>query len=285
MTARETRACFGSHLSASGGVSRAIDGAIELGLRSLQLFTKNASRWEQAQTHEDELARFRERRRAWGVEHPILSHDSYLINLASPDRALRGRSRRAFIDELERAERLGIDFLVTHPGAHVGSGVEKGIARVVRELRAVLAAVPAGRTRILLECTAGQGSTLGSRFRELGRMLEGIGAPERVGVCLDTCHLFAAGYELAGARGYRETMAELEGEIGSERVLALHLNDSKGERGSRLDRHEHIGRGRIGLDGFRRLLRDRRFQGKPKILETPKEDEMDRANLAVLRAL
>ncbi len=282
---RKQRLCLGSHLSVAGGVSRAVDGAIELGLESLQIFTKNASRWEQKPIDPDEAARFRERRAEWGSGRPVASHDSYLINLASPKRDIRARSIAAFRDELERAELLGLEFLVMHPGAHLGSGLEKGIVLIADAIRRVCDRVPHGSTRILLENTAGQGSTIGRAFRELHDLLEAIDLPDRLGVCIDTCHMFAAGYELRTAKSYEATMRELDELVGADRVHCLHLNDSRGDLGSHLDRHEHIGQGKIGRGGFRRVLRDPRFFGTPKILETAKEDDMDRVNLRVLESL
>ncbi|MCI0651832.1 MAG: deoxyribonuclease IV [Planctomycetes bacterium] len=282
--AAEERLCLGSHLSVAGGAHRAVEEAIALGLASLQIFTKNASRWVQRAMREDEVAQFRAARARWG-EHAVVSHESYLFYLASADGALRKRSRAAFIDELERAEQLGLDAVVTHPGAHMGSGPEKGIDRFAAELRAVFDAVPFVRTRVLIECTAGQGTVLGRSFAELAGILAAVACPARLGVCLDTCHLFAAGYDLRRAAGYEAAMRELEREIGAREVRCWHLNDSRGALGSHLDRHEHIGKGQIGASGFRALLADARFDGIPKILETPKENDMDRVNLRALRRL
>ena len=283
-TAKKRRLCLGSHLSVAGGVSKAIDAAIELDVGSLQIFTKNASRWHQKPIDADEVGRFKERREAWG-EHPIVSHDSYLINLASPDQVLWKRSTDAFKDELQRAELLGLDFLVMHPGAHVGSGVDAGIKRIAEALRKIFNEVPNGSTRVLFENTAGGGSTLGRSFQELRDLADATDASDRVGFCIDSCHLLAAGYEVRNRRGYDATLRELDALIGAENVYCLHLNDSKGDLGSHLDRHEHIGDGKIGLSGFRRLLKDKRFFGTPKILETPKADDMDRVNLERLYSL
>ena len=279
-----SKLALGSHLSVSGGVSKAIDGAIELRLGALQIFTKNASRWKQKPLDPKEVERFRERRAEWG---PYIagSHDSYLINMASPDDALWEKSCVAFIDELQRAEQLGLDFVVTHPGAHVGSGVEPAIERLVKGMHRVLETVEFGTTRILLENTAGQGTTLGRSFEELAAMLSGIDAPDRLGICLDTCHLYAAGYDLRTRDDYDDTMAQLETVIGSDQLKLWHLNDSKGDLGSHLDRHENIGQGKIGETGFQCLMQDPRFFGIPKILETPKADDMDSVNLATLWSL
>jgi deoxyribonuclease-4 len=280
--AKERRLCLGSHLSVAGGPWKAVEEAIALRLRSLQIFSKNASRWTQRPIAEEEAERFRERRAEWG-DGPVFSHASYLINLAA-EGELADKSREALVDELERAAALGLDGVIQHPGAHVGAGVEAGIERIARAARSALDRAPRG-PRLLLENTAGAGSTLGRSFEELGALLAMIDRPERTGVCLDTCHLFAAGYELRTAEGFEATMAALEREVGADRVLCWHLNDSRGDLGSHLDRHEHIGTGKLGRAAFRLLLADARFFGVPKILETPKEGDADRANLALLRRL
>lgn len=281
-TPRQRRLCLGSHLSVAGGVSNAVTEAIALELESLQIFTKNASRWEQKPLDEEEAERFLARREEWGRDKAVLSHDSYLINLASGDRALWKKSWHAFRDEFARAHRLDLDGVVMHPGAHKGDGVQTGLARVAEGLRRVLEEAPDGETRILLENTAGGGTTLGRSFAELATLRELIDVPERTGVCLDTCHMFAAGYDIGKPAGYRAMIEELEATIGAENVRAWHFNDSKGACGSRLDRHQHIGQGEIGRAAFRRILDDERFFGVPKILETPKRDDMDRVNLKVL---
>ncbi|MEE2890312.1 MAG: deoxyribonuclease IV [Planctomycetota bacterium] len=280
----QDRLCLGSHLSVSGGAWKAVKEAQQLGLRSLQIFTKNASRWIQRPIEQKEAQRFREEMEKWGP-HPVTSHDSYLINLASPKDELYQKSIDAFTDEIERAELLGLDFLVMHPGAHVGSGVEAAIERIATGMRECFDRVPHVKTRILLENTAGGGSTMGRSFEELRDLLEAIDTPERTGTCLDTCHMFAAGYELRTDKGYRDTMKQLDAAIGARRVFALHLNDSRGDLGSHLDRHMHIGEGLIGKNGFEQIINDSRFGGIPKMLETPKENDMDRKNLALLKRL
>jgi deoxyribonuclease-4 len=278
------RLCLGSHLSVAGGSWKAVEEAQQLKLRSLQIFTKNANRWVQRPIEQKDAIRFREAVSEWG-SHPVSSHDSYLINLASPKEELFQKSIDAFTDEIERAQLLGLDFLVMHPGAHVGSGVDAAIDRIAAGMRECFRRVPHEKTRILLENTAGGGTTMGRSFDELTDLLSAIDTPERTGTCLDSCHMFAAGYELRTAEGYQETMKQLDRTIGARRVFALHLNDSKGELGSHLDRHMNIGEGLIGKSGFEQLLDDSRFDGIPKILETPKEDEMDRKNLALLKRL
>jgi len=278
------RLCLGSHLSVSGGSWKAVAEAMQLKLRSLQIFTKNASRWIQRPIEEKEAVRFREAVAEWG-SHPVTSHDSYLINLASPKEELFQKSIDAFTDELQRAEMLGLDFLVMHPGAHVGSGVDAAIERIASGMQECFRRVPQVKTRVLLENTAGGGTTMGRSFEELRDLLAAIDEPDRTGTCLDSCHMFAAGYELRDADGYQHTMKQLDRTIGAARVFALHLNDSKGDLGSHLDRHMHIGDGLIGKLGFELLINDDRFGGIPKMLETAKEDDMDSKNLAVLRKL
>ena len=280
----EDRNCLGSHLSVSGGPWKAVEEAIELEIRALQIFTKNASRWVQKPIDPKHVEKFHAAVEEWGA-HPLLSHDSYLINLASPKEELFQKSIAAFADELERAELLGLDFLVMHPGAHVGSGVEAGIERITAGMREAFDRVPHVKTRVLLENTAGGGSTMGRSFEELRDLLAAIDTPERTGTCIDTCHMFAAGYELRTEEGYQETMKQLDKVLGARRVFALHLNDSKGDLGSHLDRHMHIGDGLIGKKGFQFVMQDDRFAGIPKILETPKVEDMDQQNLSLLEKL
>lgn len=280
----EDRNCLGSHLSVSGGPWKAVEEAIELEIRALQIFTKNASRWVQKPIDPKHVEKFHAAVEEWGA-HPLLSHDSYLINLASPKEELFQKSIAAFADELERAELLGLDFLVMHPGAHVGSGVEAGIERIAAGMREAFDQVPHVKTRVLLENTAGGGSTMGRSFEELRDLLAAIDTPERTGTCIDTCHMFAAGYELRTEEGYQETMKQLDKALGARRVFALHLNDSKGDLGSHLDRHMHIGDGLIGKKGFQFVMQDDRFAGIPKILETPKVEDMDQQNLSLLEKL
>jgi len=218
-----------------------------------------------------------------------MAHDSYLINLASPDVLLYRKSIEAFIVEYERSERLGLRYLVTHPGSHVDSGEEAGLVRVAKALDEVHRRCAGFRVQVLLETTAGQGSNLGYRFEHLAKILALVADPSRVNVCLDTCHVFAAGYPLAPERDYRRTVWEFDHIIGLKRLRAFHLNDSQKPQGSRVDRHAHIGRGCMGLEPFRLLVNDRRFRNHPMILETPKEGadgrDMDPVNLRVLRGM
>jgi len=279
---------LGAHLSIAGGVVNAVLAAERLGCQTVQLFTKNSNQWAGKPFAPDEPAEFRKALRRTRIKFAI-SHDSYLINLATADAALWRRSVEAFVDELDRAETLGLTYLVTHPGAHVGIGEETGLANVARAIDEVHARRPDDKVKVLLELTAGQGSCLGCRFEHLASILEQVRDPNRLGVCLDTCHVFAAGYAFGTAQEYAAMMDEFDRVIGLKRLKLFHLNDSKKPCGSRVDRHEHIGRGHIGLEPFRRIVNDPRFRKTPMILETPKEDgdgtEMDPVNLATLRGL
>jgi len=275
-------------MSTRGGLPCAVDRARQVDATALQLFVKSARQWAARPPRRGEAEEFRERLRESDLERFTLAHASYLINIASPDDAVWNRSVGALADELARCALLGIPFLVLHPGSHVGSGEDQGLGRVVRAVDRVLGRKRKGQdVTLLLENTAGAGSNLGHRFEQLGRILERARADERLGVCIDTCHAVAAGYELSGARSYGRTMKELDETVGLQRVRAFHLNDSKHGAGSRKDRHEHIGKGHVGLDGFRRILNDRRFAERPMVLETPKGPELeeDRGNLATLRSL
>ncbi len=279
---------FGAHMSIAGGCHNAVREAVEHHCDAVQLFTKNANQWNARDFTEDEVRRFREALAASGLQCAA-AHDSYLINLASPDETLYRRSVEAFVIELQRAERLGLHYLVMHPGAHVGSGEEAGLVRVAAALNEVHSCCPNYRCQVLIETTAGQGTTLGRRFEELARLRSLVAAPDRLGVCLDTCHVFAAGYALAPAEEYENTMAEFDRTVGLAHLKVFHVNDSLKPLGSRVDRHAPIGRGCLGLEPFRLLVNDPRFQDRPMILETPKEegdnDDMDTVNLNVLRGL
>ena len=279
---------LGAHMSVAGGVVNAVLSAEALGMDTVQLFTKNANQWVGRPFAPGETAAFRKELRRTRLKSAT-SHDSYLINLATAEPTLWRRSVEAFLDELDRAEALGLTYLVTHPGAHCGIGEEPGLANVARALDEVHQRRPDYKVKVLLELTAGQGSCLGHRFEHLAAILDLVDAPKRLGVCLDTCHVFAAGYPLGTDAEYAATMAEFDRVIGLRKLKLFHLNDSKKPLGSRVDRHEHIGRGHLGLEPFRRLINDPRFQKTPMILETPKEDDagspMDPVNLATLRGL
>jgi len=277
---------LGAHMSIAGGHERAIAAALSFEMSACQIFTKNANQWNAKPIPPEAAELFRERYAASGLQ-AMVAHDSYLINMASPDDALWEKSRLALLNELDRCDQLGVPFLVSHPGGHVGSGVEAGIARIGRAINQIHGERPDGRSMILLETTAGQGTTLGRSFEEIASIIDLVDDTARVGVCLDTCHIFAAGYEIRDEASFQATVRAFDDTIGLERLKVVHLNDSKKAFGSRVDRHAAIGEGEIGLVAFELFLNDPRFAGVPGILETPKGDdgEEDRRNLATLRGL
>ena len=279
---------LGAHQSIAGGLHRAFDRILAVGGESLQIFTANQRQWRVKPPAAEDIRLFAEKWQACG-QMPVASHGSYLINLAAADPVAAAKSIAAFADELGRCLQLGLGFVVLHPGSHLGAGVEAGLEAVARNLDQALeqAGVPATGLKVLLETTAGMGTALGSRFAELGWLLGRSRYAHNLGVCIDTCHIFAAGYDLRDAAAYERTMDELEREVGLARVHFVHLNDSKKGLASRVDRHDHIGRGEIGEEGFRLLLNDPRFARHPMTLETPKGDDLaeDRDNLARLRGL
>lgn len=277
---------LGAHESTAGGLHLAFVRIASVGGESLQIFTRNQRQWQAPPLSSEEIAAFRaQKEQAAGL--PVASHASYLINLGSSNQELAAKSVQAFADELRRCDLLAIPWVVIHPGSHGGDGVEAGLARVVENLDAAFIAAGKSAVRVLLETTAGQGTGLGSRFEELGWMISNSGFSGRLGVCLDTCHIFAAGYDIRTPDAYAGTMAEFDRTVGLERLCFFHLNDCKKELGSRVDRHEHIGQGRIGLEGFRLLLNDPRFAGQAMTLETPKGKDLaeDKENLRLLRSL
>jgi len=261
---------LGAHLSIAGGLPRAIDRAVASRCEALQIFTKSAGQWRARPIPPDEAARFRARARDTGL--PIVAHNSYLINIAAADPALRSRSIDALGEEIDRADLLELGGLVMHPGSYTSGTEARGLACIAEGLARLLRERPQSRVRILLEHTAGQGTNLGHRFEHLASILERLDGSPRVAVCLDTCHLLTAGYDLCSDAGYRATFDEFDRRIGLDRLALFHLNDSKKPCGSRVDRHEHIGKGCLGLEPFRRLLTDRRFARLPMLLETPKRD-------------
>jgi deoxyribonuclease-4 len=279
---------LGAHQSIAGGYDKAVETAHALGCDCVQLFTKNSNQWRARTVSADEAERFRAALARSGMTHP-LAHDSYLINLASPDATLWRKSVDAMVQELLRAAALGIPYVVAHPGAYTSGSEEAGLRRIVEALDEIDRQTRAAPVGCLLETTAGQGTSIGWRFEQLAAILQGAGNTDRLGICFDTCHVFAAGYPLATRRGYRATMRDFDRLIGVGQIRAFHLNDSLREQGSRIDRHAQIGHGRIGLEGFRALLRDRRFRHVPMYLETPKGMQGDRnwdvVNLGALRAL
>jgi len=280
---------LGAHMSSAGGLHNALSRAKSYGCEAVQLFTKAPNQWRGKPISDDDANQFQSVLAETALQFPIV-HDSYLINLASPDDALWRKSIDVFVDELERAAKIGAEYLVMHPGAHLGAGEEVGLNRVAVALDEVHSRCPNLRTQVLLETTAGQGTTLGHRFEHLAAILNRVKAADRLAVCIDTCHIFAAGYPLSPRREYLKTMRLFDKLIGLERVRAFHLNDSVKPLGSRIDRHAHIGRGQLGSEPFQHVLTDRRFRGLPMVIETPKGEDpkygdWDRVNLAALRRL
>ena len=277
---------LGAHMSIAGGLHRALERGREVGCSVVQIFLKNQLQWAARPYTAEDVAEFKAARRRTGIR-TVFAHSSYLINLAATDPREWQRAVEAFHDELERAEMLELPFVVIHPGSHRGEGLDAGVARIARALDTVLERTRGYRVMVLLENTAGGGATIGRSFEELAALLDAVARPERVGVCLDTCHLFAAGYDVRTPEGYHSTMKACARLIGLRRVRAFHLNDAKAPLGSGLDRHEKIGAGAMGAAPFRLLMRDRRFARVPMALETPKEPEpkADRDALALLRRL
>ena len=281
-------------MSVAGGLPFAIARAQIHRCESLQIFSKNASQWRARPLPAEEIAAFRNAAKQTGIA-PIVAHASYLINLATTSDALRAQSIAALGEEVDRAEALGLLGVVLHPGARMAAPVEQALSLISSALTQVLKARPRGRTMILIEHTAGQGSTMGSTFEEIAAMIRGVKRSRRLGVCLDTCHLLASGYNLCDEGGYRATFDSFDALIGFDRLKVFHLNDSKKPCSSRVDRHEHIGKGCIGLEPFRRLVNDPRFDHLPMILETEKSewrekgkvviDPLDEMNLNTLRSL
>jgi len=277
---------LGAHMSIAGGVDKALLQGKKVDCDVIQIFTKSSRQWAAKPYTKEEIELFHVNQKATGIT-TVIAHDSYLLNLGSPDDALRKRSVLAFIDELERCEILGVSKLVAHPGAHVGAGEEEGIKIIVRSLDEVHKACPGYNVKVTLEITAGQGSCLGYRFEQIGKMFDATKESDRLRVCFDTEHAFAAGYDIRTKEGYERTFSGLDEAIGLDRLAAFHLNDSKKEFNSRVDRHEHIGKGHIGVEAFRLLMNDKRFWGLPMCLETPKGPELkeDVENLTLLRSL
>jgi deoxyribonuclease-4 len=285
---------LGAHMSIAGGLPLALDRAHAADCETLQIFTKSANQWRARVLPEEEITAFKTRSKDLNI-WPIVAHASYLINIASPDPELRQRSLQALTEEMDRAEALDLLGLVLHPGSYT-TGTEAGGLKLVSEaITKLMANRATGKAMLLLEHTAGQGTNLGHRFEHLSTIIEGAKESARLGVCLDTCHLLAAGYDISTEEGYDSTFKQFENTIGWSRLKVLHINDSKHPAGSRRDRHDHIGKGFVGLEGFGRLLRDPRLDGLPMILETPKSsekltdpntvDSADKRNLQALRKL
>jgi deoxyribonuclease-4 len=277
---------LGAHMSIAGGVGEALVRGKQTGCECIQIFTKSSRQWASKPYTKEDVANFRKSQTESGIAI-VVAHDSYLLNLGAPDEKLRKRSVGAFIDELERCEMLAVPFLIAHPGSHVGSGEEAGIKTIARSIDEVHAACKGLKVKIALEITAGQGSNLGYKFEQMAQIFDAVKENERMRLCYDTEHAFAAGYDLRTPEGYERTFEELNEHIGLKRLVAFHMNDSLKPFNSRVDRHEHIGKGHLGLEAFRRLVNDPRFAGLPMCLETePGPDMKDvAADLATLRKL
>jgi len=273
-------------MSIGGGVDTAFDRGEQVGCDAMQIFTKNSNQWQAPPLEEKTVERYHRRQAETGIT-PVVAHSSYLLNLASPDDALWHRSVDALLFEMGRCDLLAIPYLVIHPGSHMGAGEEAGIARIVQALNLAHDRLPDAHVKITLETTAGQGTNLGYRFEQLAAMIAGVEAGGRLAVCYDTCHALAAGYDFRTPAGYAEVLKQFDDVVGLARLTVFHFNDSKQAPASRKDRHEHIGEGSVGLDGFRHILNDPRFRDIPMLLETPKSEDMheDKENLARLRAL
>ncbi|MEM2839764.1 MAG: deoxyribonuclease IV [Thermoplasmata archaeon] len=275
---------LGAHVSVQGGVDLAPERARDLGCDAMQIFTRNQMQWKARVIDDDEAARFRENLAKFKIRK-TMAHDSYLINLASPDKKLLAMSVDAFKDEMDRASRLSIDYLVFHPGAHMGAGENKGMRLISENIRKIIEQFDSPRPRVLFESTAGQGSNVGYSFEQLAQMLDWVGMDDRTGVCFDTCHSYAAGYDIATEDGYEKTFELFDDIVGIRRLFAFHINDSKGGQGSKLDRHENIGKGKLGKKAFAPLVNDPRFAEHPMVLETPGGDDWYRKDLKLLRSL
>jgi len=273
-------------VSIAGSVAEAFLRGKQIGCDCIQIFTKSSRQWAAKPYSGEDIAAFKRNQRETGILH-VIAHDSYLLNLGAPDEKLRKRSVAGFIDELERCEALGVPYLVAHPGAHVGAGEEAGVRTIAKSIDEAHAACKGFTTRIALEITAGQGSVLGYTFEQMGQIFDAVKENDRLRLCFDTEHAFAAGYDLTTEEGYERTFAELDKHVGMKKIAAFHLNDSLKPFHSRVDRHQHIGKGYLGSGAFRRLLHDKRFFGLPMCLETePGPDMKDvAADLATLRRL
>ena len=283
---RQSSLLLGAHMSIGGGAHMAIERACSIECTAMQIFVKNNMQWFARPLSPDEIRAFLDHQQRAELSS-VFAHANYLINLAATNPQFHANSLRALAEELTRADQFELPFLVLHPGAHLGAGEEAGLERIVASIDAVFAVIPQVKTQIALETTAGQGSCLGHTFEQIAHIINNVREPERLCVCLDTAHVFAAGYDIGSEAGVKRTFQAFDRTIGLTRLKALHLNDSKTARGSRVDRHEHIGKGKIGLPAFRFIMRDRRFRKIPKVLETPKEKDLkqDVVNMKTLRRL
>ena len=275
---------LGGHVSITGGVQLAPERAREVTCDSMQIFSRNQMQWKAKPLAEEDAGAFRKNLDQYGIQEPII-HDSYLINLCSPDKDLLTKSRQAFLDEVMRAELLGVRYLIFHPGAHMGSGEQTGLKNIAESLNWVRKESGTSKVQFVLEITAGQGTVMGRSFEQLAKIIDMLDQPELSGVCFDTCHAYAAGYDIRSESGYKKTFDTLEDVLGKDMMRAMHLNDSKGKLGSHLDRHEKIGEGFLGLDCFRHFMNDDRWDGIPMVLETPEGEKGYKQELKALRGL
>jgi deoxyribonuclease IV len=283
---QQSEILLGAHMSIAGGVHMAIKRACSIDCTAMQIFVKNNMQWFARPLSTDEIRAFLDHQQRAQLAS-VFAHANYLINLAATNPQFHANSLRALAEELIRADHLELPFLVMHPGAHLGAGEEAGLEKIAASIDAIWRVIPKVKTKIALETTAGQGSCLGYRFEQIAKILNTVREPERLRVCIDTAHIFAAGYELGSEMGVKKTFREFDRVIGRHRLAAIHLNDSKAVRGSRVDRHSHIGKGQIGLAAFRFIMNEQRFSKIPKVLETPKGKELkeDVVNLRTLRRL
>ena len=278
---------LGAHTSIAGGVSVAVELAEKHQFTAMQIFTKNNNQWAARPLDEKEIERYKTLLASSGIKS-VIAHDSYLINLCATDQAMLAKSRAAFEDELLRCELLGIPHLNFHPGAHCGLGEEEGIRIIAESINMVHAKTPGYHVSSMLEATAGQGSALGYSFEQLRKIIDLIDEKDRMTVCIDTCHIYAAGYDIKDPENYKKVIQHFDNVIGLDRLKCIHMNDSKKPLGSKVDRHEHIGKGFIGIEGFTNIMNDKKLAKIPKILETPKDKrtmEEDDMNLEVLKSL
>ena len=277
---------FGAHMSIAGGLEKALERGKKINCRTIQIFTKSSNQWKAKEITDEDLRRFQSFYAQFHIS-PVVAHDSYLINLASPDPVLHRKSIESFFNEMERCEKLKIPYLVFHPGAHVGSGEKAGLKKIAQSINILLKRGKGFKVTLLLETTAGQGTNLGYKFEHLAKIIKMVRQKKSIGVCVDTCHIFVAGYDITTKKGYKKTFETFNKLVGLDKLKVFHINDSKKELGSRVDRHEHIGKGFLGLKPFEFLVNDRRFANIPKILETPKGPDLkeDVKNFKVLKKL
>jgi deoxyribonuclease-4 len=285
MAKQEKKLLLGAHMSISGGLSKAVERGVNAGCTTIQIFTRNSNQWKARHLTDEDAEQFLAAQRESRIS-PVVAHTGYLINMAAPDDGVYQRSIAGLVEELERADKLKIADLVLHPGSPLDQGEEYGMKKIIDSLNHCFDKTPAAKTRVALECTAGQGSHLGFTFEQIAAMIDGVEDKNRVSVCVDTCHIFAAGYDIRTEDAYETTIATFKKVIGLKYLKVIHLNDSIKGLGSRVDRHTHIGQGEIGKDAFKFIMQDARLDSIPKLLETPKdgeEYEADKKNLAVLR--